>query len=246
MPVRRRRRADGWTPERQRRFVEVLADTGVVKLAAMAVNMTEQAAYALKRAPGAEGFAAAWRAALDNAADLLEATAYERVLRGVEQTIYARDGSIIGTRIVYNDRLLQFLLRAHRPEIYARDTERERNAAKRETRATSAGDCRPASLQAGSDEAGVTPAQAPSVAEALRAMEPQLPAPPEDLSHDIVSDIQCADIMDGEISGHWRDWTDPGDFALPPEKEAALERLKHAPPVKTRQRRKRVSGLKLD
>ena len=39
VPVRRRPRYDGWTEEKQRRFIEALADTGLVSAAAKAVGV---------------------------------------------------------------------------------------------------------------------------------------------------------------------------------------------------------------
>ena len=52
VPVLRKRRKDGWTPERQRAFIGALADTGVVSEAARSVGMSRQAAYRLRaRAP---------------------------------------------------------------------------------------------------------------------------------------------------------------------------------------------------
>jgi len=59
-------RHDGWPPERQRAFIDALADTGSVKHAAKVVNMSSEDAYYLRRQPGAEEFAAAWLAALDH------------------------------------------------------------------------------------------------------------------------------------------------------------------------------------
>lgn len=41
IPVARQRRSDGWTPQRQREFIEVLADTGSVVEAARAANMSD-------------------------------------------------------------------------------------------------------------------------------------------------------------------------------------------------------------
>ncbi|MFO6447532.1 hypothetical protein ACLBKU_10345 [Erythrobacter sp. NE805] len=61
---RKSARHDGWTPERQRGFIEALADTGSVEAAARAVDMSTEGAYQLRRQPGAEGFRAAWQAAL--------------------------------------------------------------------------------------------------------------------------------------------------------------------------------------
>jgi hypothetical protein len=63
-PVPLRARVDGWTPARQRAFVEHLAETLSVEAAAAAVGMSPQSARALRRRPGAEGFAAAADAAL--------------------------------------------------------------------------------------------------------------------------------------------------------------------------------------
>lgn len=117
-PVPRRPRADGWTPEVQRRFIEALADTGMVEAAARAVDMSVMSAYRLRRAPGAEGFARAWEAAVAHAADRLIDIAFHRAIEGVEVPVYDRDGCRIGSRPQYNDRLMMFLLRAYRPERF--------------------------------------------------------------------------------------------------------------------------------
>ena len=64
-PVPRLRdRHDGWTPDRQHRFIDALADLGSVRAAAHAVNMTPEGAYLLRRHPDATEFRAAWEAAL--------------------------------------------------------------------------------------------------------------------------------------------------------------------------------------
>ncbi|MFZ3485670.1 hypothetical protein [Sphingomonas sp. 3-13AW] len=117
-PVPRRPRADGWSPDVQRRFVEALADTGLVSAACEAVDMSVASAYRLRRAPGAESFARAWDAALDAAADHLAAVAFSRALEGVDVPVFDRNGCRIGARRQYNDRLLMFLLRAYRPERF--------------------------------------------------------------------------------------------------------------------------------
>ena len=65
---RQRRRRDGWTPERQRRFIAGLAEGDSVRVAANAVGMTPEGAYQLRRQPGAADFAAAWAEALATAA----------------------------------------------------------------------------------------------------------------------------------------------------------------------------------
>jgi hypothetical protein len=109
-PVPRKYRHDGWTPERQRAFLDALADTGSVKHAAHRINMSPEGAYYLRRQPGAEEFAAAWQAALDHGVQRLEDIAMDRALNGVEVPVYSY-GKLVGSRTVHNDRLLMFLLR---------------------------------------------------------------------------------------------------------------------------------------
>jgi hypothetical protein len=117
-PVPRRPRADGWTPEVQRRFIETLADTGMVSAAAQAVDMSTRSAYRLRRAPGSESFARAWDVALDAAADTLADIVFARAIEGVDEPVFDRDGCRIGSKQRYNDRLAMFLLRAYRPDRF--------------------------------------------------------------------------------------------------------------------------------
>lgn len=62
LPVPLRARADGWTPERQARFIGLLAETGTVAGAARGVGMSRMAAYRLRRCAEAESFGHAWDA----------------------------------------------------------------------------------------------------------------------------------------------------------------------------------------
>lgn len=103
-------RHDGWTPKRQRDFVEALADTGSVASACRAVGLNTNGAYRLRRKPGAEAFSAAWDAALDAGVRRLEDAAMDRALNGVEQPVWSY-GKQVGTRTKHNDRLLMFVLR---------------------------------------------------------------------------------------------------------------------------------------
>lgn len=64
LPASVRHRSDGWTPQRQARFLGMLAQTGSVAAAARAVGLTRQTAYRLRQRPGAESFARAWDRAL--------------------------------------------------------------------------------------------------------------------------------------------------------------------------------------
>lgn len=117
-PVPRRRRYDGWTPEVQRKFIEALADTGLVNAAAAEVDMSEQSAYRLLRSPGSQGFARAWEAAVAHAGTRLIDVAFRRAIEGEDIPVFDRDGCRIGSRRRYNDRLLMFLIRALRPDRY--------------------------------------------------------------------------------------------------------------------------------
>jgi hypothetical protein len=96
-PARPRARADGWTPERQRRFCEILAECGIVRDAAKAVGMTPQSAYELKRRPEGKGFALAWAAALLLARPRLVDLAIERAIDGNSDQYY-KDGVLVGER----------------------------------------------------------------------------------------------------------------------------------------------------
>ena len=114
---RRTSRHDGWTEDRQRRFIDALADTGSVKAAARAVNMSAEGAYQLRRQPGAQSFREAWQTALDLGVQRIEDVAMDRALNGVEMPVYSY-GQLVGTRTSYNDRLLMFMLRNRAPERF--------------------------------------------------------------------------------------------------------------------------------
>jgi hypothetical protein len=116
-PVPRRHRCDGWTPDRQRAFINALAELGSVSRAAKRINMSPEGAYYLRRQPGAETFRAAWNAALDHGVQRLTDIAIDRATDGVPVPIFWR-GEQVGEKRRYNDRLLMFILRHHQPERY--------------------------------------------------------------------------------------------------------------------------------
>ena len=127
-PVPLRARHDGWTPQRQRCFIEALASTGCVTEAARAAQMSLDAAYTLRRRPDADEFRRAWEQALDLACELLEDIAMTRAIEGVEQPVY-HFGAVVGMRRVYNDRLIMFLLRNRRAARFAADSVHNADAA---------------------------------------------------------------------------------------------------------------------
>lgn len=164
-PVPRRPRADGWTPEVQRAFIQALADTGMVEHAARAVDMSVQSAYRLRRAPGGEAFARAWTVALADAAERMLDIAFARAIEGDETPVFDRDGRRMGARRKISDRMMMFLLRAYLPERFAP----ERVAAPRGAPA-------PAQSPAQSPVSSLPPLD-----QALAALTPPTPANPHHL-----------------------------------------------------------------
>jgi hypothetical protein len=75
-------RHDGWTEQRQRRFILLLREMGVVDRAAKAAGCSGQSAYKLRNRPGAEDFAAAWDRALAEACDRAFDLALDRATNG--------------------------------------------------------------------------------------------------------------------------------------------------------------------
>jgi len=98
-------RHDGWTPERQRRFVAALAEHGGVAAAARSVGMTAQTARRLRLRAGAQGFARAWDAAVAEGRERARDEALRRGREGVLVPVtYA--GKVIGRRRRFDNRLL--------------------------------------------------------------------------------------------------------------------------------------------
>lgn len=118
-PVPVRYRYDGWVPDKQREFIELLADCGCVDEAARAVGMSRATAYALRRRPDAQAFRLAWDAALDAAVARLNDAALARAINGVPVPIF-HGGEQVGERRHYNERLTMFLLRYRDPVRYGK------------------------------------------------------------------------------------------------------------------------------
>ena len=99
-------RHDGWTPERQRLFIDALRQLGMVTAAAKAAGMSRKSAYALlKRAGPKSSFARAWTDAQVSGETSVYYTLLGRAIEGVEQPYFYR-GVQCGTRRVYDNRLL--------------------------------------------------------------------------------------------------------------------------------------------
>ena len=112
-PVPLRPRDDGWTPARQRAFLEALASCGSVSAAARRVGMSRESAYALRRRSDARGFAQAWDAARLLAAEHLVDLAWDRAVQGeVRPLVY--HGEVVGEVRHYDNRLLLGLIAQNR------------------------------------------------------------------------------------------------------------------------------------
>ena len=213
VPVRRQARYDGWTEEKQRRFIEVLADTGLVGTAAKSVGLTRESAYRLRRAAGAEAFAAAWDAARHHAGGLIEDIAFERAIKGVAVPVFNEHGEEIASRTRYDNRLLVFLLRRLRADRYG-------------------GDLR------GGPPPGAADTAPPPLALSLRALEPALPAPPEELLGDeLPHELEIADLANGALPRWLQEQRIEPDMSDGMSKQERrqfnefLETIKHQHPV---------------
>ncbi|MFN3389816.1 MAG: hypothetical protein ACK40O_12900 [Allosphingosinicella sp.] len=128
-PVPLRYRTDGWTPERQRAFLEALADTGVIRDAAARVGITEQSVARLRRRPEARAFDIGCRAAQRmGVRNRIVETAFRRAVEGTVKGHYYH-GELKSEERVYDNRLLTYLVGkfGHLAEPDPQSLEAERN-----------------------------------------------------------------------------------------------------------------------
>ena len=107
-------RRNSITPAKQRAFVATLAATGIVTQAARSIGVSLEALYKVRRLAGAEGFAAAWEAALDHGVARLEDCALALAIEG-EETPIVSGGQMLGTWRKHNLGFIRFLLAQRRP-----------------------------------------------------------------------------------------------------------------------------------
>ncbi|MGB3806311.1 MAG: hypothetical protein WA936_03850 [Erythrobacter sp.] len=110
-------RRNSITPELQRRFIAHLAATGIVSEAARHIGKSMEAIYKLRQRPGAEGFRAAWDAALDRGVARLESGALARAIAGEERMVVSA-GRVLGHEVRHNEALVMFFLKNRRPDRY--------------------------------------------------------------------------------------------------------------------------------
>ncbi|MES2173141.1 MAG: hypothetical protein V4523_04260 [Pseudomonadota bacterium] len=103
-------RVDGWSPARQRRFLEVLAATGVIRLACEAVFITPRSAYVLRIRRDGAAFRLGWDAAILIARARLADTLLARAIMGTEETIRRDPDNHEITRHRHDNRLAMSML----------------------------------------------------------------------------------------------------------------------------------------
>jgi hypothetical protein len=87
-----RLRQDGWTPERQRRFLESIAEGHTVEDACRIVGLSVASAYALRRRASGAGFALGWHGANLLARERIADTLLARAIHGQTETGTRPDG----------------------------------------------------------------------------------------------------------------------------------------------------------
>ena len=100
-----------WTKDKEQAFLEALATSCNVKLAAKQAGVSTSAAYVRRNKDAS--FRAGWDQALATGYAQLEMTMLERALHGVEKVVTAPDGTTTVMR-EYSDRVGLALLRMHR------------------------------------------------------------------------------------------------------------------------------------
>lgn len=134
-PVPVRARHDGWTVERQRKFLTALAETGSVTSAAAECGLSARSAYRLRARADARVFAAGWDEALRIATGRLTAIAFERAVNGRVRQLW-KEGELVATTREPSDRLLMYLLDTlhHRGYAGSAAEQRDNVAARSSTR----------------------------------------------------------------------------------------------------------------
>ena len=98
-------------------FLSYLSETASIAGAAARAEVQRSTLYQLRKHD--PEFAARWDEARKLGIDRLEDDAMRRALEGVQKPVFYAGRQIASVQ-QFNDRLLQFLLKAHKPEVYAR------------------------------------------------------------------------------------------------------------------------------
>ena len=102
-------RSDGWTPERQREFIDMLAATGSVRAACRGVGLQYSGIYRLCDRTGAESFRAAWDAAVERGTSQVRDILIDHSINGVPESVWWA-GKPVGERRKFNHNTMRWIL----------------------------------------------------------------------------------------------------------------------------------------
>ena len=103
------------TDRAREKFIAVLSESCNVSEAARAAGIGRQTAYEWRAAD--PSFAAEWEEAEQYAADRLEREAWRRAVEGTQKPVFHK-GEVCGFISEYSDRMLEILLKGHKPEKF--------------------------------------------------------------------------------------------------------------------------------
>ena len=101
---------------KQKKFLDVLARTGNITRSAKAVGYADTT-YLRRLKKSDKDFSEKWEMAYLSGSDMLLDEAQRRALHGIEEEIYYK-GEVVGTKLVYSDAVLMFLIRGQHPDKY--------------------------------------------------------------------------------------------------------------------------------
>lgn len=100
--------------KQKNKFLNIFVSLGTVSRAAEKMKLSRQTHYDWLWSD--DDYAAAFERAKEIAGDMLEDEAFRRAT-GYEENVYHK-GKKVGTKVVYSDRLLEFLLKGAKPDKY--------------------------------------------------------------------------------------------------------------------------------
>lgn len=103
-------------------FIEAIRGGMHVRDAAITAKVHNATPY--DRAKNDPAFALAWKEATKIGVESLEEEAHRRAYHGTEKPVFHK-GEICGHIREYSDTLLQFLLKAHKPDVYREKVDHE-------------------------------------------------------------------------------------------------------------------------
>ena len=104
-----------FTTHARARFIAVISETANVSAACRSLNISRRTAYDYREK--FPEFAEQWDEAVETAVDKLEAEAWRRGHDGYDEPVF-QGGDQVGVIRKYSDRMLEILLKGHRPNKF--------------------------------------------------------------------------------------------------------------------------------